>query len=120
MFSTLDSFVADVTAVRTHRLTQPSPSLRSLSRLEPSTTSPIVRDRAYTVHERFVPDDRNPPAYTWSPVSASEVTMDDMFEHEPRTAPVHESNSSPVDGLPHLEMDGGEELPIELLSLSDR
>ena len=112
--------VADVTPVRTHPMKQPSPSLGSLSRLEPSTTGPLARERAYTVHERFAPDDQNPPAYTWSPVNASEVTMDDMFESEPRTAPLDEGNSSLADGLPHLGTDGSEELPIELLSLSDR
>lgn len=96
-------------------------SSKSFSRYEPSKPVTPTRSRASTLQNAVLPSDRGPVKAESDTLLSREIAhQGDVFEkrnsEDDKGVPKPASSSTHVDGLP----DGFDELPIELVSLTDR
>lgn len=102
--------------------TRRSYSSRSFSRLESSASSPLTRGRASTLQDGPRSDGYGVSKFTLSPEEEEGTTSPEAtFSKDEKENTEHVSNGSKAATLvPTSSVEDDAELPIELLSLSDR
>lgn len=88
--------------------------------MEPSPTSPLARSRAGTLQDASRPAAINPKNTTSPRDEASTLQHGDIFEKDSASAPDGSSTVGAVTGEAQELSNGFDDLPIELVSLTDR
>ncbi|MCJ1350880.1 MAG: hypothetical protein MMC33_000861 [Icmadophila ericetorum] len=95
---------------------QPLHTSKSFSRFEPNRPTTPTRSRAVTV-QGAIPEALSPEKADYSPeVDRTPVQPDDIFDKESSD----DQSKSAANGLPERLPEGFDDLPIELISLTDR
>ncbi len=97
-------------------------SSRSFERLEPAPSTPLARGRASTLQPGSVFDSVYAADAGLSPESVNDVVAEDVFQddHKASRAGAAGRHSPGLSIAPSAAYAAMEELPVELLSLSDR
>ncbi|KAL8755810.1 MAG: hypothetical protein Q9199_003375 [Rusavskia elegans] len=93
---------------------------KSFTRMEPSPTSPLARSRASTLQDASRPAAINPKNTASPRDEASTLQHGDIFEKDSARAPDGSSTVGAVTGEAQELSNGFDDLPIELVSLTDR
>ncbi|KAI9824329.1 MAG: hypothetical protein M1819_000889 [Sarea resinae] len=106
---------------RDQRRPRPLHISKSFSRLEPSSPSPLSRNRASTLQPGTIPEVMLPDKLPSSPENEQRAEHDDIFVKKDVDGEDGHAEDEPGSAGYHLRLsDRFEDLPIELMSLTDR